>query len=224
MHLIIILHIMNIEFTISNLLKIKYIDGEKATANLLARKIGVSQPYMSNLVNNKVTPSLSLLQRIAEVFQVTLPDLFADEKQTKIISLTEFEGAYYKAQTLSELKSIVEIIEDKNLLYYNLWSRSQSDNLRKLSGGGIQENDKKFLDELEKRKDSSEQELDFWLRGLIAMYMRKRAENDTDYPLEYYVNWLNHTRLLTKEKYPKVYNWCLEYESFLLDYMKEKDN
>lgn len=211
---------MNIEFTISDLLKTKYIDGEKATANLLARKIGVSQPYMSNLVNNKVTPSLSLLQKIAEVFQVTLPDLFSNEKQTEIVSLTEFEGNYYKAQTLSELKSIVEIIEDKNMLYYNMWSRSQSNALRQLSGGGIKENDKKFIAELEKRKDDSEQELDFWLRGLIAMYMRKRAEKDTNYPLEYYVNWLNHTRLLTKDKYSKVYNWCLEYEAFIINYLK----
>lgn len=211
---------MNIEFTISDLLKTKYIDGEKATANLLARKIGVSQPYMSNLVNNKVTPSLSLLQKIAEVFQVTLPDLFSNEKQTEIVSLTEFEGNYYKAQTLSELKSIVEIIEDKNLLYYNMWSRSQSNALRQLSGGGIKENDKKFIVELEKRKDDSEQELDFWLKGLIAMYMRKRAEKDPNYPLEYYVNWLNHTRLLTKDKYSKVYNWCLEYEAFIINYLK----
>lgn len=211
---------MNIEFTISDLLKTKYIDGEKATANLLARKIGVSQPYMSNLVNNKVTPSLSLLQKIAEVFQVTLPDLFSNEKQTEIVSLTEFEGNYYKAQTLSELKSIVEIIEDKNLLYYNMWSRSQSNALRQLSGGGIKENDKKFIVELEKRKDDSEQELDFWLKGLIAMYLRKRAEKDPNYPLEYYVNWLNHTRLLTKDKYSKVYNWCLEYEAFIINYLK----
>jgi len=215
---------MNIKFTISDLLKIKYIDGEKATANLLAKKIGVSQPYMSNLVNNKVTPSLTLLQKIAEAFQVTLPDLFTNEKQTEIISLTEFEGNYYKAYTLNELKSIVEIIEDKNLLYYNLWSRSQSDALRELSGGGIKENDKKFLDELEKRKDAPDQDLDFWLRGMISMYMKKRAINDPDYPLEYYVNWLNHTRLLTKDRFPKVYNWCLEYEAFLLDYLKEKEN
>lgn len=207
---------MNIRFTISDLLKIKYIDGEKASANLLAKKIGVSQPYMSNLVNNKVTPSLTLLQKIAEVFQVPLPDLFANEKQTRITSLIEFEGNYYKAQTLSELKSVVEIIEDKSLLFYNLWSRSQSDLLRELSGGGIRENDKKFLDELEKRKEESEDELDNWLRGMVSMYMRKRAINDPDYPHEYYIDWLNHTRLLTKDKYDNIYNWCMEYEAFLL--------
>ncbi len=215
---------MNIELTISDLLKIKYIDGEKATANLLAKKIGVSQPYMSNLVNNKVTPSLALLQKIAEVFQVTISDLFANGKQTEITSLVEFEGNYYKAHTLSELKSIVEIIEDKSLLFYNLWSRSQSDALRELSGGGIKENDKKFLYELEKRKGDSEQDIDYWLRGMISMYMRKRAANDPDYPLEYYVDWLNHTKLVTKDKYPKIHNWCLEYEAFILDYLKEKEN
>lgn len=65
-----------------------------------------------------------------------------------------------------------------------------------------------------------ERELDYWLRGLIAMYMRKRAEKDPNYPLEYYVNWLNHTRLLTKDKYSKVYNWCLEYEAFIINYLK----
>lgn len=211
----------NIKFTINDLLKVKYIDGDKATASLLAKKIGVSQPYMSNLINNKVTPSLSLLQKIAEIFQVPISELFVSEKQIKLTSLIEFDNNFYKAHTLSELKSIIEIIENENHLYYNLWSRSQSNRLRELSGGGFIENDFLFLEKLKEKVNESYEQLDLWLRGMLVMYIRVLAANDPDYPLEYYMNWLNHTKLITKNKYTIVYNWCLEYEAFLLDQLKK---
>lgn len=211
----------NIKFTINDLLKVKYIDGDKATASLLAKKIGVSQPYMSNLINNKVTPSLSLLQKIAEIFQVPISELFVSEKQIKLTSLIEFDNNFYKAHTLSELKSIIEIIENENHLYYNLWSRSQSNRLRELSGGGFIENDFLFLEKLKEKVNESYEQLDLWLRGMLVMYIRVLASNDPNYPLEYYMNWLNHTKLITKNKYTIVYNWCLEYEAFLLDQLKK---
>lgn len=215
---------MEIKFAISDFLKIKYIDGEKATVSSLAQKIGVSQPYMSNLVNNKVTPSLALLQKIADVFQVNITDLFEEDKQPQLTSLVEFEGNFYKAQTLNDLKSIVEIIEDKNLLYYNLWSRSQSNHLRKLSGGGFKENDNLFLQELEKKKNEPYKNKDMWLRELLVKYIKVMAVDYPDYPLVYYINWLNHTKLITRDSYTDIYNWCLEYEAFLFDHLKDDND
>ena len=38
---------------------------KKVTALSLAEKIGIAQPSMSNIVNNKVTPSLDTIEKIA---------------------------------------------------------------------------------------------------------------------------------------------------------------
>lgn len=63
-------------------LRIKEVLKEKGkTAVWLAGEIGIAQPSMSNIVNNKVTPSLETLSKIATALQVPIADLF--EQPTK---------------------------------------------------------------------------------------------------------------------------------------------
>lgn len=46
------------------------------TAVWLAAEIGIAQPSMSNIVNNKVSPSLETLEKIAAALQVDVVELF----------------------------------------------------------------------------------------------------------------------------------------------------
>lgn len=46
------------------------------TSVVLSEKIGVSKVTVSNLINNKTTPSLETLDRIADVLEVPLWHLF----------------------------------------------------------------------------------------------------------------------------------------------------
>lgn len=49
---------------------------KKVTALSLAEKIGIAQPSMSNIVNNKVTPSLDTVEKIADALGVPITELF----------------------------------------------------------------------------------------------------------------------------------------------------
>ena len=58
-------------------LRIKETIKEKGkTAVWLASEIGIAQPSMSNIVNNKVAPSLETLDKIATALEVPITDLF----------------------------------------------------------------------------------------------------------------------------------------------------
>ena len=46
------------------------------TAVWLAAEIGIAQPSMSNIVNNKVSPSLETLEKIAIALNIDIVELF----------------------------------------------------------------------------------------------------------------------------------------------------
>ena len=84
----------------------------------------------------------------------------------------------------------------------------------------IKENNKSFLHELEKNIIPNGYEyMDYWLRGLISDYVkRKSVENgDTPYYAEYYVSWINNTRLVISNQYPVIQKWCDEYEKLIVN-------
>lgn len=63
------------------LLRIKEIaktNGVKITE--LANIVGITQPNLSNIVNGKTSPSLYLLQRIADALGVEVAELFAPSR------------------------------------------------------------------------------------------------------------------------------------------------
>ncbi|MCD7972071.1 MAG: helix-turn-helix domain-containing protein [Candidatus Azobacteroides sp.] len=75
-------------------------------------RIGVTQPYMSNLINNKCIPSLPLLERMAKSLNVEIWELFTPSlsKQT-LTALIDYKGDLYKANTIEDLEKIVEKIK-----------------------------------------------------------------------------------------------------------------
>jgi DNA-binding XRE family transcriptional regulator len=42
----------------------------------LARKVGINQEYLNDIINRKITPTVPLGKRIAEVLEVPLEELF----------------------------------------------------------------------------------------------------------------------------------------------------
>lgn len=82
----------------------------------------------------------------------------------------------------------------------------------------IRDNNNLFLEELNERIPNGFKDCDWWLRGLLADYVKRRAINDnTGYETQYYIDWLNNTRFICNLH--GVIKWCDEYQSFL-----ENDN
>lgn len=57
--------------------RIKELIKEKGfTISQVAEIVETTQPHLSNLINNKATPSVEMLQRIAEALNVHISELF----------------------------------------------------------------------------------------------------------------------------------------------------
>lgn len=99
--------------------------------------------------------------------------------------------------------------------FYNLGKECSSKQLCAIS---IKENNKVFLQELEEAViPKGYEHLDFWLKGLISSYVKRKSlqNGDTPYYFEYYDSWLKNTRLLLNGKYPVIEKWCDEYETLI---------
>jgi len=61
------------------ILRIKDIaKAKKMTIKSLAEKVGITQPNMSNIVNEKTMPSIQTLQNVADVLGVHISELFVN--------------------------------------------------------------------------------------------------------------------------------------------------
>jgi len=137
--------------------------------------------------------------------------------------LIEYKGSFYKAKTITELKQILIIMERKGIVFYNLWDRGGFYNLSEAQDKKVMDinlNDRIFLEYCNQNLTENPDKIDMWLRGLIASYARRRAGDDTDYLLEYYTDWLSHTRFLTKDTYNNVYEWCNDYSNFITNHFE----
>ena len=91
-------------FRIKEILKESLIDGKKATVVLLAEKVGLPQPNMSNIVNNKANPSWDNLQKIADVLNVGVRDLFEGDD---IAGFIRSYGTTYEVSSIEDLESVL---------------------------------------------------------------------------------------------------------------------
>lgn len=126
------------------------------------------------------------------------------------------EVVYYKLYGREEFQSLLEKAEKSSTLSKN-----------ELCVSSIEENNKAFLEHLEHIIPKDYEYIDFWLRGLISDYVKRksRQKGDTPYFQKYYDSWLNNTRLIVNGKYPIIEKWCNEYEIFLKNKneMKKRD-
>ena len=84
----------------------------------MAQKLEVSQNYLSILENNKAEPSLSLLKKISEVFNVPIGFLLVEENVAFESDKPEIDGLYKELHNLIyqlQKVHIGEIKDDKKL-------------------------------------------------------------------------------------------------------------
>lgn len=80
-----------------------------------AAQIGVTEVTASNLINNKTTPSIGTLYKIAKVLGVPVVQLLGEEikspeSNSDFVAFVRYKGIHYTADTLKEFNTIVEEI------------------------------------------------------------------------------------------------------------------
>lgn len=106
-------------FRIKDILKDSTIDGKKGTVVLLAEKVGLPQPNMSNIVNNKAKPSWENLQKIADVLGVHIFELFEQAEKEGIIGIIRYKGKPYQINSIEDIENLLNDIKGEKI-YMNL--------------------------------------------------------------------------------------------------------
>lgn len=80
-----------------------------------AAQIGVTEVTASNLINNKTTPSIGTLYKIAKVLGVSVVQLLGEETEEEnnsdFAAFIRYKGVHYTADSLEEFNTIVEEIK-----------------------------------------------------------------------------------------------------------------
>lgn len=90
----------------------------KMTQKEVSEKVGVSETYINFIENNKKTPSLKILNKIAEILNTTI-DILQEEKESKIDEYKAKNNIFFsKYEKLSEknkekINRIIEIFEEE---------------------------------------------------------------------------------------------------------------
>lgn len=61
----------------------KVLDDQGRKANYLARKIGIPESHLSNIIRGKITPNIELGLKISKVLEVRVEELFYIEDDTE---------------------------------------------------------------------------------------------------------------------------------------------
>ncbi len=80
----------------------------------MAERLGISQNYLSLLENNKAEPSVTLLRKVAEVFQVPASFLLWEEHASTESADPEINERYAKLQQLIHELQQLRIKNKKN--------------------------------------------------------------------------------------------------------------
>lgn len=95
----------------------KALESKGITSNELAKRIGVSVPYISYLLNNKRNASIETLEKIAMVLEVNVSDFFEDEPKGANILLENITddlnklNELYNKNPYEDLKRMIEVLE-----------------------------------------------------------------------------------------------------------------
>jgi transcriptional regulator with XRE-family HTH domain len=89
------------------ILRIKELAKKKGMGiGILAENIGIAQPSMSNIVNEKVMPSVETLQKIADVLNVHISELFS--KEDDISGFIKTKGKVYEINSIEDIKRLLQ--------------------------------------------------------------------------------------------------------------------
>lgn len=96
------------ELRLKELLVVKNI-----SISTLAQEAGITQANLSRIVNDKSSPNLETLQKIADALNIEIWELFTPSTSTQELNaLIEHKGQFYKATTIDELQKIVEKLKE----------------------------------------------------------------------------------------------------------------
>jgi len=118
------------------------------------------------------------------------------------------------------------------IIFYQLWSNEAQRHYEekhavnmKIDGKdeylfavNIFENNKDFLEGLPNKITEGYRACEWWMRGLLASYVKKCAYKfDTDYEIKYYNDWLDNTLWIIQGKnYTEIEKWCNDYRQFVI--------
>ncbi len=54
----------------------KILDNQGRKSKYLAKKIGISESHLSNIIRGKITPNIELVLKISKVLEVNIEELF----------------------------------------------------------------------------------------------------------------------------------------------------
>ncbi len=90
-------------------LRIKEIAKRKGiTGVALAEKINITQQNMSNIMNEKINPSLDTLKKIADALDVSVPELFAPQNTSDFTAFIDYKGEMKRFDSAEELKRFLD--------------------------------------------------------------------------------------------------------------------
>lgn len=75
----------------------------------LAFKVGIAQPSMSNISNNKITPSLEMLHKIADALEVHITELFEKEDITGFIKVN---NEIFEINSIEDIEKLLNDIKE----------------------------------------------------------------------------------------------------------------
>ena len=91
-------------------LKIKEIIKSKGfSMQGVADKLGITRDTLTRTIYGN--PTVSTLEKIAQILDVQVADLFESGNQDELTALIDYKGQFYKANTVEELEKIVEKIK-----------------------------------------------------------------------------------------------------------------
>lgn len=75
----------------------------------LSEKIGISQKQLSRIENEKISPTLALLERICETLEVRLPDMLHFNEQLVFNNYNQNHGGEFGVFNNTEVKQIEQL-------------------------------------------------------------------------------------------------------------------
>jgi transcriptional regulator with XRE-family HTH domain len=78
----------------------------------LAKKIGITQANMSNIVSEKTKPRPETIEKIAKALDISVSDFYITGNNETIIALASYKGKFFKATNYSEFLGLVEEIKE----------------------------------------------------------------------------------------------------------------
>lgn len=81
------------------------------TQDEIAKRLGINRVSVNRLLNDKNDMRVSTAEKFAAAIGCRIGELFEEEKDMDFAAFVRYKGRHYNADTLDELKEIIENIK-----------------------------------------------------------------------------------------------------------------